>query len=126
MSDIVLCTIIVGLLIIFVTILKPDNKVKIGFFETKPGERSLSALLSFAAFFAAVFFGYVTLKLPKDYLSIIDAGIWVTSVFVALCGGVKLGRSGIEMWKDVKISDSGLSQRETKTTTETKTSSPQE
>lgn len=80
--------------------------MKTGFFETKPGEKSLSALISFMAFFASVFFGWFTMKLSAVSGSAVEVGIWITSGFLTLCGGVKLGRSGIEMWKDIKNVDS--------------------
>lgn len=94
--------------------------MKIGYFEVKPGEKSLSALISFMAFFAAVFFGYLTMKVPNEFAAIISAGIWITSVFVTLCGGVKLGRSGIEMWKDMKNDCSKTFTEESSTRSETK------
>jgi len=94
--------------------------MKIGFFEVKPGERSLSALISFMAFFASVFFGWMTLKLAQSSVNVIDVGIWITSGFMALCGGVKLGRSGIETWKDIKNDCSKTITEESSTRSETK------
>lgn len=96
------------------------DAMKIGFFEVKPGERSLSALLSFMAFFGAVLFGYLTMKLPNDFTSIINAGIWITSGFLTLCGGVKLGRSGIETWKDIKAETCNTVTEESTTRSEVK------
>jgi hypothetical protein len=93
--------------------------MKIGFFETKPGEKSMSALISILSFAAAVWFSYLTIQLAKVPGASLDVGIWIVSGFMALCGGVKLGRSGIEMWKDVK-SDNTTTTQESTTKSETK------
>lgn len=87
---------------------------KIGFFEASSGERSLSAVISLLSFFASVLFGYVTITTPA---ASVDVGVWITGMFLATSGGLKLGRTGIAAWSENKKQQNTVATAEVKCNT---------